>query len=167
MLCAKFLRSLPSPCDSSHSCGIWRNLEELNLAEGPAKFTIPGMTYSGWIEPFRNWDRNGPPEWLFLLFFGFFTNLFFLLLVTPLSQLHHRRDHSTTTTIATTTTATNTSTHGDDEHHDHDHHLDMSTRVHLRQHLDMTKHDWWPPPPPTRVDAFFHVSFFFSFFFYY
>ena len=27
---------------------------ELYLAEGPAKFVIPGTTYSGGIEPFRN-----------------------------------------------------------------------------------------------------------------
>ena len=33
---------------------------ELYLAEGPAKFAIPGTTYSGGIEPFRNWHRNVP-----------------------------------------------------------------------------------------------------------
>ena len=30
------------------------------LAEPPAKITIPGTIYSSGIEPFQNWDRNGP-----------------------------------------------------------------------------------------------------------
>ena len=43
-----------------HSCGIQRNPVELFLAEPPAKITIPGTIYSGRIEPFRDWDWNGP-----------------------------------------------------------------------------------------------------------
>jgi hypothetical protein len=46
--------------ESSHSCGIQRNLVELFLAEPPAKITIPGTIYSSGMEPFRNWDWNGP-----------------------------------------------------------------------------------------------------------
>ena len=38
---------------------LW-NPVELFLAEPPAKITIPGTIYSGGIEPFRNWDQNGP-----------------------------------------------------------------------------------------------------------
>ena len=45
--------------ESGHSCGIRRNPAELFLAESPAKIAIPGTIYSGRIEPFRNWDRNG------------------------------------------------------------------------------------------------------------
>ena len=37
---------------------LW-NPAELFLAESPAKIAIPGTIYSGGIEPFRNWDRNG------------------------------------------------------------------------------------------------------------
>ena len=33
---------------------------ELFLAESPAKIAIPGTIYSGGIEPFWNWDQNGP-----------------------------------------------------------------------------------------------------------
>ena len=44
----------PPPVIPSGFRSFLRNPEELNLAEGPAKFTIPGMTYSGGIEPFRN-----------------------------------------------------------------------------------------------------------------
>ena len=40
--------------------GIWWNLVESFLAGSPAKIAIPGTSYSGGIEPFRNWDRNGP-----------------------------------------------------------------------------------------------------------
>ena len=36
---------------------------EWNLAEGLAKFAIPGPINSGGIEPFRFWDRNGPRNW--------------------------------------------------------------------------------------------------------
>ena len=39
---------------------IQRNPAELFLAESPAKIAIPGTIYSGGIEPFRNWDQNGP-----------------------------------------------------------------------------------------------------------
>ena len=40
--------------------GIRQNPVELFLAESPAKIAIPGTIYSGGIEPFCNWDRNGP-----------------------------------------------------------------------------------------------------------
>ena len=42
------------PCDSC------RNPVKLFLAEPPAKITIPETIYSGRIEPFQNWDWNGP-----------------------------------------------------------------------------------------------------------
>ena len=48
--------------ESSHSCGIWQNPVELFLAESPAKIAIPGTIYSGRIEPFQNWDWNGPEQ---------------------------------------------------------------------------------------------------------
>ena len=38
---------------------LW-NPVELFLAESPAKIAILGTIYSGGIEPFRNWDWNGP-----------------------------------------------------------------------------------------------------------
>ena len=44
--------------ESAGMTGFRRIPEELYLAEGPAKFAIPGTTYSGGIEPFRNWHRN-------------------------------------------------------------------------------------------------------------
>ena len=37
-----------------------RNPVESFLAGSPAKIAIPGTSYSGGIEPFRNWDQNGP-----------------------------------------------------------------------------------------------------------
>ena len=37
-----------------------RNPVESFLAGSPAKIAIPGTSYSGGIEPFRNWDWNGP-----------------------------------------------------------------------------------------------------------
>ena len=40
--------------------GIRWNPAELFLAGSPAKIAIPGTIYSGRIEPFRNWDWNGP-----------------------------------------------------------------------------------------------------------
>ena len=38
---------------------LW-NLVEFFLAESPAKIAILGTIYSGRIEPFQNWDWNGP-----------------------------------------------------------------------------------------------------------
>ena len=46
--------------ESGHSCGFLWNLVESFLAGSPAKIAILGTNYSGGIEPFRNWDRNGP-----------------------------------------------------------------------------------------------------------
>ena len=43
-------RLYPPPVIPSRFRSFLRNPEELNLAEGPAKFTIPGMTYSGGID---------------------------------------------------------------------------------------------------------------------
>jgi len=40
--------------ESSHSSGFQWNLEEFEMAERPAKITIPGVTYSRGIRPFRN-----------------------------------------------------------------------------------------------------------------
>ena len=40
--------------ESAGMTGFRRIPAELYLAEGPAKFAIPGTTYSGGIEPFRN-----------------------------------------------------------------------------------------------------------------
>jgi hypothetical protein len=40
--------------ESAGMTGFRRIPAELFLAEGPAKFAIPGTTYSGGIEPFRN-----------------------------------------------------------------------------------------------------------------
>ena len=38
---------------------LWNPVESF-LAGSPTKIAIPGANYSGGIEPFRNWDRNGP-----------------------------------------------------------------------------------------------------------
>ena len=38
---------------------LWNPVESF-LAESPAKIAIPGTIYSSRIEPFQNWDRNGP-----------------------------------------------------------------------------------------------------------
>ena len=42
------------PAESSDSTGIWWNPQEFKMAERPAKITIPGVTCSGEIRPFRN-----------------------------------------------------------------------------------------------------------------
>ena len=55
-----FIMSLWFLLESGHFCGIQWNLVELFLAEPPAKITILGTIYSSGIEPFRNWDQNGP-----------------------------------------------------------------------------------------------------------
>ena len=57
------LRSLSCPCDSCQnpvipveSSRIWWNY----FWQSPAKIAIPGTIYSSGIEPFCNWDWNGP-----------------------------------------------------------------------------------------------------------
>ena len=55
-----FGRSLSCPCDSCWNPVVPVESGGIIFGRAPAKITILGTIYSSGIEPFRNWDWNGP-----------------------------------------------------------------------------------------------------------